>query len=89
MIKEMLRDNDIEQISEIHIEDIKKLLGYKNYYHYLFETMVLPQILSIKNEYSNNIKRKVITVLGIKVKVKVKDRAKTLVAVESNPSNGL
>ena len=31
------------------------------------------QIFSVKNEYSNNIKHKVITILGIKIKFKVKN----------------
>ena len=53
----------------------------------------IENIFSIKNKYINNVKRKVITILGFKIKLKLKDNPQTLVAVErerereSNTSN--
>lgn len=44
---------------------------YENHYnirHKTFLNRILPKIFSIRNEYSNNVKHKVVTILGVKIK---------------------
>ena len=68
---------EIEKI--IHPKKIKynwKAINYIYKYHYViqktpFLKKLIQSIFSIKNEYSNNSKRKIITIFGIKIKFKI------------------
>ena len=46
---------------------------------------LLDTIFSVKNDYQNNIKRKIFTILGIKIKIRIKQKCKSRMVVESNP----
>lgn len=63
-------------IEFIDKKDTQSLVKYFSKYHsyedFLFPTTFVEKIFSVKNQYINNIKRKVITVLGIKIKIKLK-----------------
>ena len=47
----------------------------------------LEQLFSVKNEYKNNIKRKVITVLGIKIKLKINTELSIIKKIKRNANN--
>ena len=43
---------------------------------------LLDTIFSVKNDYQNNIKRKIFTILGIKIKIRIKQKCKSRMVVE-------
>lgn len=78
IINTVVYDNNCQNIQY----DNFKILKYENPNEYkkslkLFKqtTHFIQNIFSIKNEYSKNTKRKVIVLLGIKMKFKIKTKA--------------
>ena len=68
--------SDRKEFDKIKYKDQKKYKKFNPKYSLLQEVQsseykFLQKIFSIKNEYNNSIKRKVITILGIKIKFKV------------------
>jgi glycosyltransferase involved in cell wall biosynthesis len=82
LLKQVMQENNLEQIPEINIENLNKFLSYENYYQYWFKIVFLQQIFSIKNKYKDNCKYKIITFLGVKITFKVKNKSQTLARVE-------
>lgn len=64
---------------EKFIPRFQLFLKSKSYLEYYFRKIYIHQLFSIKNEYNGEIKRKVITILGIRIKFKRKKKCQKLV----------
>jgi len=61
----------IKKISKDNLKKYNRILMYKNLHEYNFFIKFLPHIFSIKNKYRNNQKHKIITILGLKIKLRI------------------